>query len=163
MKKQLTILLFGLLIGHISLAQNFVSVSDIQFVNATDLANCNDLSSYDGKEVTTVGIVMHDGNLTELSSGSVNGGYRPGVHILDTASNGMGSFRGLQIHGVYTDGGGQSQPVTTLNNLVRGMVIEVTGTVSNYQGETQLFPTDNSSVKVIGSVTAPSAETLDLG
>jgi len=163
MKKQLTTLIFSLLVMLSSLAQTAVSVRDIQFVSATDLANCEDLSSYDGQTVKTVGVVMHDGNLTELASGSVNGGYRPGVHILDTSSGGMGDFRGVQIHGVYTDGGGESQPVNRLDNLVAGMIIEVTGTVGNYQGETQVFPSDNSSVKVIGSTNAPTAQVLEIG
>ena len=133
MKKQLTILITGLFMVTLSFAQTAVSVRDIQFVSPTDLANCKDLSSYDDQEIKTIGIVMHDGNLTELASGSVNGGYRPGVHILDTSSGGMGNFRGVQIHGVYTDGGGQSQPVSKLDNLVAGMIIEVTGKVGNYQ------------------------------
>ena len=163
MKKQLTILIIGLLMTTMSFAQTALSVRDIQYISPTDLADCKDLSAYDGQEVKTVGIVMHDGNLTELASGSVNGGYRPGVHILDTSSNGMGDFRGIQIHGVYTDGSGQSQPVSKLDNLVAGMIIEVTGTVGNYQGETQVFPSDNSSVNVIGSVTAPQAQVIDLG
>ena len=163
MKKQLSILITGLLMATMSLAQTAVSVRDIQYVSPTDLADCKDLSSYDDQEIKTIGIVMHDGNLTELASGSVNGGYRPGVHILDTSSSGMGNFRGVQIHGVYTDGGGQSQPVSKLDNLVSGMIIEVTGKVGNYQGETQVFPLDNSSVKVIGSVSAPTAQVLDLG
>ena len=150
MKKQLTILITGLLMATLSLAQTVVSVRDIQYISPTDLADCKDLSSYDDQEIKTIGIVMHDGNLTELASGSVNGGYRPGVHILDTSSSGMGNFRGVQIHGVYTDGGGQSQPVSKLDNLVSGMIIEVTGKVGNYQGETQVFTLDNSSVKVIG-------------
>ena len=163
MKKQLTILITGLLMATLSLAQTVVSVRDIQYISPTDLADCKDLSSYDDQEIKTIGIVMHDGNLTELASGSVNGGYRPGVHILDTSSSGMGNFRGVQIHGVYTDGGGQSQPVSKLDNLVSGMIIEVTGKVGNFQGETQVFPLDNSSVKVIGSVSAPTAEVIDLG
>lgn len=163
MKKQLTILIIGLLMTSMSFAQTALSVRDIQYISPADLTDCKDLSAYDGQEVKTVGIVMHDGNLTELASGSVNGGYRPGVHILDTSSSGMGDFRGIQIHGVYTDGSGQSQPVSKLDNLVAGMIIEVTGTVDNYQGETQVFPSDNSSVNVIGSVTAPQAQVIDLG
>ncbi|MGB0849753.1 MAG: T9SS type A sorting domain-containing protein, partial [Bacteroidia bacterium] len=145
-------------------AQTSVSVHDVQYISPTDLGNCLDLSAYDGQTIKTVGVVMHDGNLTELSSGSVNGGYRPGVHILDTAAHGvMGNFSGVQIHGVYTDGSGQSQPVSTLDNLVAGMIIEVTGTVSNYQGETQIYPSDNSSVSVIGTTSAVEADTIDLG
>ena len=164
MKKQILVLTLGLFSILFTQAQTIVAVSDIQFVSATDLANCKDLSSYDGQTITTVGVVMHDGGLTEVASGSVNGGYRPGVHILDTAANGaMGSFGGLQIHGVYEDGAGQSQPVSTLNNLVAGMIVKVTGTVDAYQGETQMYPSDNSSVTVIGTTTAPAADTINMG
>jgi len=162
MKKQLFIL-FGMLTMTVAgFAQtSFVPVKDIQFVSATDLANCKDLSAYDGQTIKTVGVVMHDGNLTELSSGSVNGGYRPGVHILDTSVNGsMGGFAGLHIHGVFANQ--QSQPVDVLDNLVAGMIIEVTGVVANYQGETQFYPLDNSSVSVIGSTSAPQAQIVDL-
>lgn len=160
------VLLFSILTlsVSVSLAQSYVSVTDIQFVSAADLANCDDVSAYDGQTVKTVGVVMHDGNLTEVSSGSVNGGYRPGVFILDTAAGGdMGSFAGIEIHGVYQDGSGQNQPVSTIDNLVAGMIIEVTGTVGAYQGQTQLNPSDNSSVKVIGTTSVPKSDTIDLG
>lgn len=163
MKKQLFILFGMLTFGLATLAQTTnVSVKDIQFVSATDLANCTDLSAYDGQTIKTVGVVMHDGNLTELASGSVNGGYRPGVHIMDTAANGtMGGFAGLQVHGVFANQ--QSQPVDVLDNLVAGMIIEVTGVVSNFSGETQLYPLDNSSVSVIGNTSAPQPQVVDLG
>ena len=164
MKKQLLTLTLGLFSILFANAQvTDVSVTDVQFISATDLANCEDLSAYDGQIVKTVGVVLHDGNLTEVSSGSVNGGYRPGVHILDTAANGeMGAFAGVQIHGVYQDGNGESQPVSTLDNLVAGMIVEVTGTVGNFQGETQIFPSDNASVSVIGNTAAPTPDTIDL-
>ena len=164
MKKQLLTLslgLFSILFANAQVTE--VSVTDVQFISATDLANCEDLSAYDGQIVKTVGVVLHDGNLTEVSSSSVNGGYRPGVHILDTAAHGvMGAFAGVQIHGVYEDGGGQNQPVSTIDNLVAGMIVEIIGTVGNYQGETQIFPSDNSSVSVIGTTTAPTADTISL-
>jgi hypothetical protein len=164
MKKQVLVLTLGLFSILFTQAQTTVSVSDIQFVSSTDLADCKDLSAYDGQLVTTVGVVLHDGGLTEVSSGSVNGGYRPGVHILDTAAGGvMGAFAGMQIHGVYEDGDGNNQPVSTLDNLVAGMVVKITGTVGNYQGETQLFPSDNSSVTVLSTTTAPAADTINMG
>lgn len=164
MKKQVFSLILGFAVTIGVQAQTFVSVKDIQFVSATDLANCDELSSYDGQTVRTVGVVMHDGSLTELESGSVNGGYRPGVHILDTAARGkMGDFGGVQIHGVYQDASGNSQPVTTLDNLVAGMIIEVTGEVSNFRGETQIFPDDNSAVRVLGTTAVPAADTITIG
>jgi len=162
MKKQLLSLAFGLVTVLFATAQTTVSVRDIQFISPSDLASCKDLSAYDGQEVRTVGVVMHDGGLTELSSGSVTGGYRPGVHLLDTGAQGaMGNFAGIQIHGVYA--AQPSQPVTALDNLVAGMIVEIVGKVGNYSGETQIFPKDNSSVSVIGTTSAPQPDTISLG
>lgn len=164
MKKQLLLFSILTLTALGAFAQNFVRVDSIQFVSATDLANCDDESAYDGQTVRTVGIVIHDGNLTEVASGSVNGGYRPGVMIVDTANGGqMGGFRAIEVHGVYEDGSGQNQPVSTIDNLVAGMIIEVTGEVGGFSGGTQLNPSDNSSVRVIGTTTAPKPAIVDLG
>jgi hypothetical protein len=162
MKKQLLVLTLGLFAILFANAQTSVSVRDLQFVSVTDLAACNDASSYDGQTIKTVGIVMHNGNLTEVASGSVNGGYRPGVHIIDTATGAaMGDFNTIQIHGVYDDG--QSQPVTVLDNLVAGMIVEVIGEMGGFSGETQLSPSDASSVTVIGTTTAPTAAVVNIG
>ena len=161
MKKHfLSILLLGFTLS--AMAQTAVSVRDIQYVSPTDLANCTDESQYEGLTIKTVGVVMHDGNRVELSSGSVNGGYRPGVHILDTAAHGsMGDFRGVQVHGVFA--AQQNQPVTVLDNLVAGMIIEVTGQVSSFSGETQIYPNDNSSVVVLGTTAVPESDTITIG
>lgn len=162
MKKQVLTLALGLFSILFASAQTTVSVHDIQYVSPSDLASCKDLSAYDGQEIKTVGVVMHDGGLTELASGSVTGGYRPGVHIMDTAAGGvMGNFAGIQIHGVYS--GQLSQPVTALNNLVAGMIVEIVGTVNNFSGETQIYPKDNSSVTVIGTTSAPTPKVINLG
>lgn len=162
MKKQVLTLALGLFSILFASAQTAVSVHDIQYVSPSDLASCKDLSAYDGQEIKTVGVVMHDGGLTELASGSVTGGYRPGVHIMDTAAGGvMGNFAGIQIHGVYS--GQLSQPVTALNNLVAGMIVEIVGTVNNFSGETQIYPKDNSSVTVIGTTSAPTPKVINLG
>jgi len=160
MKKQLLVLTLGLFAILFSNAQTAVSVRDIQFVSATDLAACTDVSSYDGQTIKTVGVVIYNGNLTEVASSSVNGGYRPGVHIVDTATGTtMGDFSVVQVHGVY-DG---NQPVTALDNLVAGMIVEVVGEVGSFSGETQLSPSDASSVTVIGTTTVPSPAVVDLG
>lgn len=163
MKHLLPLIMFSLA-TMVGFAQTNVSVHDIQYVSPSDLANCTDLSTYDGQTVTVRGIVMHDGNLTEIASGSVNGGYRAAIHLLDTANNGMGGdFTGLQIHGVFTDNQGQSQPVSALNSLLAGDIVEITGEVGSYQGETQLFPSDNSSVTIVGSTSAPQPVLVDVG
>jgi hypothetical protein len=162
MKKQVITLALGLCTFLFASAQTTVSIRDIQYVSPSDLASCKDLSAYDGVVVKTIGVVMHDGGLTEVSSGSVTGGYRPGVHIMDTAANGvMGNFAGIQIHGVYA--AQNSQPVTALNNLVAGMIVEIIGTVNNFSGETQIYPTDNSSVTVKGTTSVPVPKVIDLG
>jgi hypothetical protein len=162
MKKQLLSLALGLVTVLFATAQTTVSISEIQFMSPSDLASCTDLSAYDGQEVKTIGVVMHDGGLTELSSSSVTGGYRPGVHLLDTGVQGaMGNFAGIQIHGVSS--GDNSQPITALDNLVAGMIVEIIGTVGNYSGETQIYPKDNSSVTVLGTTSAPQADTISLG
>ena len=119
MKKSL-LLFISVLMSVLSYAQYpTVTVHDIQQVSSVDLANCNDTSSYFGDTVTVFGIVVHDGNLTELASGSVTGGYRPGVHIVDTINGGvMGNFSGIQVHGVY-DG---NNPVNALDQMQAGTV-----------------------------------------
>ena len=159
MKKQLLSLALGLFTVLFATAQTTVSIQDIQFVSASDLANCEDLSSYDGQTIKTVGRVVHDGGLTEVSSSGARS-FRPGVHILDTAISTAGGFKGLQIHGV-TDGGGGDR-VDKVNELVAGMLVEVIGIVGNFSGETQLYPIDNNSVTVLSLGTTPTPDTITL-
>lgn len=160
-----TLLLLGFAISSaFGFAQiNNVSVYDVQYVSAADLANCNDSSAYMGDTVKVRGIVMHDGNLTEIPSSSTAGGYRAAIHLLDTANSGQGGdFAGIQIHGVFNDGSG-NQPVTALNSLVAGDIVEVTGTVGRYQGETQIYPLNNQAVNAIGTTTAPEPRVVNVG
>tara|TARA_R110002050_G_scaffold11122_2_gene37812 strand:- start:11927 stop:14173 length:2247 start_codon:yes stop_codon:yes gene_type:complete len=160
-----TLLLMGLAISSVfGFAQiNNVSVYDVQHVSLTDLTNCNDTSAYLNDTVRVLGIVMHDGNLTEISSSSTADGYRAAIHLMDTATAGMGGdFKGIQIHGVFNDGSG-NQPVSALNTLFAGDSVEITGVVGRYQGETQIYPLDNQSVIVKGLGTAPMPRVVDLG
>jgi hypothetical protein len=159
-----TLLLIGFAISSVfGFAQTVTNVHDVQFVSATDLANCNDSSAFFGDTVTVLGIVMHDGNLTEIPSGSTAGGYRAAIHLMDTATAGLGGdFTGIQIHGVF-DAGGGNEPVTALNTLVAGDSVQITGTVGRYQGETQIYPLDNSSVTVLGSGTIPVPRVVSVG
>lgn len=137
-----------------------VSVNDIQKVISSKLANCNDTSSYLNDTVIVHGIVTHKGDLTEIPSGSVTGGHRPALHIVDTANNGqMGDFRGLQVHGVY-DG---NKPVSVLNSLTAGTVVKITGTVGRYRGETQIYPISNSAVQALTVGTAPTSISVSVG
>ncbi len=141
-----------------------VPIRDIQFVDQTKLAACNDSSSYNFDTVTVVGIVTADANLTDIPSSSVQGGFRPAVHLVDTANSGrMGDFRGIQIMGVYTDANNKVQPVNDIFNLYAGMIVKITGIISRFQGETQMTPLDNSSVTVLGTGNVPQFISVDLG
>lgn len=162
MKKNLLFLVtvFSSVLGFSQI--NNVSIYDVQYVSITDLNACTDASAYDGDTVKIVGIAMHNGNLTEVASGSVTGGCRPGVHLLDTANSGMGGdFRGIQIHGV--EAGDNSVPVTDIHTLFAGDVVEITGVVGTYQGETQIYPLGNSFVNVLPPATAPEPRAVSVG
>ena len=162
MKKNLLFLgaVFSSVLGFSQV--NNVTIEDVQTVSISDLNACIDLSSYDGDTVKVVGIAIHDGGLTEVASGSVTGGCRPGVHLLDTAAMGAGGdFRGIQIHGV--EAADNSVPVDVINTLFAGDVVEITGVVGSYQGETQIYPLGNSFVNVLPPVAAPTARLVSVG
>jgi len=55
------VLLFAVLFGLSANAQSYVSISDINYVSPTDLAACNDTSSYLGQTVITRGVVVTQG------------------------------------------------------------------------------------------------------
>lgn len=141
-----------------------VSIHDVQYVDATKLAACNDSSAYHGDTITVIGYVMADANLTDIPSSSVQGGFRPAVHLADTAQGGkMGNFSGIQIMGVYLDASNKSFPVNDIYNLYEGMMVKLTGIVSTFAGETQMTPLDNSSLTVLGTGPKPQAVKVDLG
>lgn len=141
-----------------------VSIHDVQYVDATKLAACNDSSAYHGDTITVIGYVMADANLTDIPSSSVQGGFRPAVHLADTAQGGkMGNFSGIQIMGVYLDASNKSLPVNDIYNLYEGMMVKLTGIVSTFAGETQMTPLDNSSLTVLGTGPKPQAVKVDLG
>ncbi|MFT5725526.1 MAG: hypothetical protein ACI9JN_002651, partial [Bacteroidia bacterium] len=160
-------LLFGLLLTASVVASAQypkITIKQLQDVSTTKLAACNDSSSYFGDTVTVVAVVVQDANQIDVPSSSVQGGFRPFVHVVDTAGNGAsGDFHGLQVMGVYTDAGGNSLPVTDIYNLYAGMVIEITGIVGRYLGETQLALLNNSALNVIGSQDKPTPIVVDLG
>ncbi len=158
MKKNLLFLVFAFAFLFVS-GQTVRSVHDVQFVSVADLASCNGASQYDGDTVTVTGVAVHDGNLTEIVSSSVSGGYRPGIHIVDTANNTSGgAFMGIQIHGVINSG-----PITDLNSIVAGDIVQITGIVGNYSGETQIYPLSNSDVTIINAGVVPAPTLVDVG
>ncbi len=163
-KKQVLALLALVAIGFSAQAQTypFRSVSDINI--RKDLANCNDSSIYHTDTVVTVGIVVYDGGLSEVPSGSVGGGYRPFIHIVDTANGGAGTFNGLEVMGIYQDASGSFQAYTQFTNLLAGDIVEIKGYVNSFNNGLQMTTLDANSLTILGSATPPAPVTgLNVG
>lgn len=163
--KYLMLMIFGMMLSGVAMAQHpEISIRDLQYVSQAKLNACSDTSAYFLDTVTVVGVVVQDANLIDVPSSSVQGGFRPFVHVVDTADGGAsGNFAGLQVMGVYQDASGADLPVSDIYNLYAGMIIKVTGIVNRYQGETQLNVLNNSALTVIGNMTAPTPIVVDLG
>lgn len=136
-----------------------VSITQINASSATDLSACVDTSAYMGDTITTMGVVVIDGNLSEVSSGSITGGSRPFISIVEP-SNGAaaGPFRGLIIMGVNADG--SNTPNSAIENVLAGDTIVVTGIVGGFNGALQLQPLGANSVTVLGFTNAPTYATV---
>ena len=165
MKQLLSIISIALIsFGGKSQNISYTSISDLQYVSPTDLANCNDTSSYYGDTVMTYGIVVVPGDVSEVASGSVQGGHRPFIFIVDTVGNGApGPFRGIEIMGVYTNNQGQLLPLPNIEYLLPGDLIKFTGTLSDYNNGTQIEALNGNSLQVIGSRPTPSPAQISIG
>jgi hypothetical protein len=139
--------------------QSYPLVSIKQINTPIDLAACNDSSSYLGDTVRFRAHVVTDGGLSEVASGSVQGGNRPFIYMIDTASNGVvDSLSGMEVMGVYSDAAGNSQPIPGFTALFQGDKVEVTGIVQQFDGNTQFTTLDVNSVTLLTSGDlAPSA------
>ncbi len=137
----------------------FVSISQINASSATDLQACVDTSAYFGDTIRTVGVVVIDGNLSEVASGSITGGSRPFISLVDTAGAGApGPFKGIVVMGVNWDTG--NTPNTAIENTLAGDILEMTCVVGEYAGALQLQPLNNSSVSLIGFTNNPTYTTV---
>ncbi|MCT4624432.1 MAG: T9SS type A sorting domain-containing protein [Schleiferiaceae bacterium] len=164
MKKQLLILAMFITSIAVYGQVPYVSIHDINFVSASDLSACNDTSSYDGDTVRTRGIVIIDGNLSEVPSSSVQGGARPFIHIVDTAGGGANtSWTSLEVMGVYQDASGALQVPPTFTQVVSGDLVEITGIVSAYNNGNQISLLDANSFSVLGSATPPTPVSKTVG
>ena len=153
MKKSLLIL--TLLMGaFITRAQvDTVSIYDIQYVSPATLQACEDSSFYENKIVHFEGIISVDGNLSEVVSGSITGGSRPFINVVDTANGGQGGpFMGVDMMGVID---GTSDPYPGFENLLAGDRIRATCLVASFDGETQLTPISSTAIQIISSGAAP--------
>jgi hypothetical protein len=159
------VLFFVVLIGMSANAQNYVSISDINYVSPSDLATCNDTSAYLGQTVITRGVVVTPGNVTEVASGSVTGGLRPFIFIQDTAVGGQSTpFAGIEVMGVYQSSTGSLQVPATFTQALPGDIVEVKGVVGEYNGSNQLSLADANSFSIVNIISSSVvSDTITVG
>ncbi len=151
--RRLLPLFAGLLMSGFLSAQSSYPLVTIEQINQViDLAACNDSSIYLGDTVRFRAHVVTDGGLSEVASGSVQGGNRPFIYMIDTAANGVvDSLSGIEVMGVYNDAQGNLQPIPGFTALFQGDKVEVTAVVEEYQNNTQLTTIDANSVTLLTS------------
>ena len=141
----------------------YVSINSIMTIPQSDLQNCNDTTSYLGDTVVTRGIVIIDGGLSEVASGSVQGGLRPFIHVVDTAAGGaMDPFSSIEVMGVIRDASGNLIPHPNFIYVAPGDVVEITGIVGEYNGSKQISLLDGNSFNVLNTAAAPSPAIVPL-
>ena len=149
--KHLIFLSIGLLIFGTSKAQlDTLSLDSAQWVSSANLGNCDDLSRYDGKKVVVEGICIVDGALYGSSSHNIH------VSMSSTPSP-FGSIRLRQ-------GDPNAQYSVNIRNLKQGDSVRIVGTLSQYQGETQLEPeTTNDAITLYKRNVAIADTVLTVG
>ena len=149
--KHLIFLSIGLLIFGSSKAQlDTLSLDSAQWVSSANLGNCDDLSRYDGKKVVVEGICIVDGALYGSSSHNIH------VSMSSTPSP-FGSIRLRQ-------GDPNAQYSVNIRNLKQGDSVRIVGTLSQYQGETQLEPeTTNDAITLYKRNVAIADTVLTVG
>ncbi len=136
-------------------AQTYVSITDIN--QPKNLTNCNDTSLYYGDTIRTIGIVTVDGGLSEVSSSSVQGGYRPFFFIVDTANGGTNApYASLEVQGIYRNSQNAFQANTLATTLLAGDVVEITGYLNAYHNGLQLNTLDANSITILSSSAVPT-------
>jgi hypothetical protein len=162
MKKIYTLLVVALM-GAAAFAQPFKRITQIQYVSPTMLANCQDSTPFNNQIVRTRGIVVVPGNVSEVASGSVQGGSRPFFFIVDTAANGAaGPFKGMEIMGAYRNAQNQLVPLPNVELLIPGDVIEFVGKVTEFNRGTQMEPNSVNSLTILNSKPAPASVVVPL-
>ncbi len=157
--KKILLSIVTIALGGLAYAQTAVSLYDISYVSPQDLAACNDSSQYLGDTVITRGIVVVPGNLSEVASGSITGGSRPFIFLVDTAANGApGPFKGIEVMGAAGN-----TPVAAIESAQAGDILEITGIVGSFENSLQLTPLSSSSVTLIGATSVPTFSTIPVG
>lgn len=159
MKKLLLSVIASMMVVFAFAQYPTVTIQQINASSATDLQACVDTSAYFGDTVRVIGTVVIDGNLSEVSSGSITGGSRPFISLVDTTNNGAaGSFKGLIVMGVNVNPG--NTPNSDIENALAGDVLDITGVVGEFNGALQLQPLDNNSVSIIAFNNPPTYATV---
>jgi hypothetical protein len=120
-------------------------------VSQQALQNCVDTSAYLGDTITTRGIVVTDGNLSEVASGSITGGSRPFITLLDT-SGVPGPWNGIVVMGADPS----NNPVVAIENSLAGDILELDVVVNEFNGLIQLQPVNSTSVSFVGFTSVPA-------
>ena len=150
-------------IGFAAMAQ-YPTVSISQINQPIDLANCNDTSTYFGDTIKTIAVVVTDGGLSEVPSGSVIGGNRPFIFLVDTANGGApGPYTGIEMMPIYQNSQGAFQPIANATQLIAGDIIEVTGIIGSFGNSNQITTLDANSITIIGSQAVPTSTVQTVG
>lgn len=158
--KRILILFVAVLSTGSLFGQSNIPLSTImQITQPVDLANCNDTAVALGDTVRFRAHVVTDGGLSEVASGSVAGGNRPFIYMVDTTANGAtDSLAGIEVGGWYRDANNSLQPVPGFTALFQGDKVEVVGVVEMFDGNVQIACLDANAVTLISSGDlAPSA------
>ena len=161
--KKLLLSIIGFFVAGAAFAQTYpyVDINQISFVSQASLQSCNDSSAYLGDTIRTRGIVIMDGNLSEVASGSITGGSRPFIHLTDTANGGAQfAFSAINVMGVDA---GTSNPNNNIENALAGDIIDITCIVSEFAGGIQLQPLSSTSVTIVGVGSAPAPVVVPVG
>lgn len=145
-------------------AQNYPYATLTQLNQRIDLASCNDSSVFHNDTVRTVGVVIYNGGLSEVPSSSVIGGYRPFIHITDTANDGeIAPYSSMEVQAIYEDASNNFNANQLATTLFPGDVVEIVGYINDFQNGLQLNTLNSSSITIINSTDAPDPDTLQLG
>ena len=153
MKKLLFLLLFtgGMMVA---MAQQVVTIRQIQERSLADLNACNDDSPFLDSTVTIFAVVVTDGSIedpTNPGSGNLVRNAPVTTHHNIWVADSIGRpWAGIDVFHLNGETNGPTTP-TSLLDLVAGDSVKITGTIDEFRGtETEIFPT---SVELIGTAT----------
>lgn len=150
MKRLLLLAVSSILAFNVSAQIHSLTIDSVQWRSATDLANCNEKTRYDGDTVKVAGICLVDGAAYGSSSHNIQ-------ISMSTAGSPFGAIRLRQ-------GDPNAQYNVSIRNLKQGDSILVVGTMSEYRGETQLEPLEtNDAIKVLKRRLTVKDQVLPIG